>query len=415
MVLLVRLGSQIPIPGIDTSFFKEWFAENANDALNMFSAFTGGSFENFSVFALGITPFITTSIIIQLLSVCFPKLEEMQKDGEYGRKKIEKLTRIFAIVLSLIESLAMTVGFGRSGLLPNMNVARGIVIVMCLCLGSAALIFIGDMITKHGVGNGISVVLVTNILARIPSDLSALFESFVKGKTIAKGTLAAAIILAIILCTTILTIYINEAVRNIPIQYSRTLGGNGVFGSSLKSYLPIKVSLANVIPVIFAASVFSIPQLVATLAGRGYGGGISAFILNCTSQSNWFSITHPEYSIGLILYIVMIFFFGFYYTSINFNSIEIADNLKKQGGVIPGIRPGKPTELYLNKTINKLVLIGTTGLCIIILIPTFFSGAFGANVSFGGTSLIIICSVVIETLNAVESEMQASNYETFLN
>lgn len=415
MIALFRLGSQIPVPGIDLTYFKEWFANNGNDAFNLLSAFTGGSFERFSLFGLGITPFITASIIIQLLAVAIPRLEELQRDGDYGRKKLEKITRIVAVCLAAFESAAMAVGFGRSGLLPNMTILRGIVVVVCLTGGTGLLILMGWLIDKKGIGNGTSVILAVGILAGIPRDFATLFEMFVRPKTLAKGTLAAAVIIAITVLTIVLVVLLNEGVRKIPIQYASKVRNGSKFAGSVKSFLPIKVNLTNVMPVIFASSLLAIPQLFVSIFGKGSGTGPWAFVLGCMSQSNWFDPNRPAYSIGLVVYLALVFFFAFFYASISFNPIEVADNLKKSGATIPGVRQGKPTEEYLKKVVDRLVVIGATGLVIVMLIPLFFSGAFNAGVSFGGTSLIIVVGVILETLEQIESEMQARNYQGFLS
>lgn len=413
IILVVRLGSQIPVPGIDTQYFKQWFAKNGGSAFNIISAFTGGSFERFSLLALGVTPYITSSIIIQLLTIAIPALEELHKDGEHGRKKLEKITRYLAIGLSLMESIAMAIGFGRSRIIPNMSIPRGILVVVCLTAGSALIILLGMAIDKKGIGNGISIILMVNILSGIPSDIISLINLFVYGKKPAKATLAVVIIVAIILLTIIFVIALNEAYRKVPVQYIGKMAGKKSFmGQS--SFIPVKVNMSSVIPVIFASSLLSIPQMFASFLGKGYGSGFSKFFLNAINQNNWFSRTNPEYSLGLLLYVPLIIFFAYFYTSISFNPIEIADNLKKSGASIPGIRAGKPTEEYLGKVIGRMVFIGAVGLIIVVLIPIVSSGMFGANVSFGGTSLIIIVGVILETLEKIESEMQVHNYKGFI-
>ena len=413
MIILVRVGSQIPVPGINTSYFKQWFAKNNDGAFNLFSAFTGGSFENFSIFALGITPYITASIIIQLLSVCIPALEHFQKDGEYGRKKMEWVNRWTAIGLSVVESVCMAYGFGKSGLIPNMSIFRGIIITVFLTGGCGLMIFMGEMIKKHGIGNGISIILAVNILSRIPGSLSALFETFVFNKTIAKGCLSALIIIAIIVATIVLVVTLNDGHRDVPVQYSQKMNGRRLAGTQA-SKIPIKVNVANVMPVIFASSLLSLPQMVASITGKGYGSGISRIILEGVNQNNWFNPSTPWCSIGLVIYIVMLYFFAFFYTSISFNPLEVASNLKKSGGCIPGLRPGKPTEDHLAKVLSHMVVIGATALMVIVFIPTFFNGMFHASVSFGGTSIIIIVGVILETLEQIEAHMQVRKHEGFL-
>lgn len=414
MLVVVRLGSQLPIPGVDRSYFANWFSQQVGDAFNFFDAFTGGSFEEMSIFALNITPYITSSIIIELLTIAIPKLEEMQKDGEEGRKKLTAITRYVTVGLALLESIAMVIGFGRQGLIPDMTAMNVITVVVSLTAGSAFLMWVGERITEKGVGNGISIVLMINILSRVPSDITTLYETFIKPQTVAKGALAAVIILAVIVVTVVLVILLNGATRNIPVQYAKKMQGRKMVGGQSSS-IPLKVNTAGVIPVIFASSLMSMPSIIAAFMGRGNGNGIGSKILKGLSQQNWFSLSNPIYTLGFVLYAVMIVFFAYFYTSITFNPIEVADNMKKQGGFIPGIRPGKPTQDYLGKILNYIIFIGAIGLLIVCTIPIVFNGAFGASVSFGGTSIIIIVGVVLETLKQIESQMLVRNYRGFLS
>ena len=414
MLVVVRLGSQLPIPGVDRSYFANWFSQQVGDAFNFFDAFTGGSFEEMSIFALNITPYITSSIIIELLTIAIPKLEEMQKDGEEGRKKLTAITRYVTVGLALLESIAMVIGFGRQGLIPDMTAMNVITVVVSLTAGSAFLMWVGERITEKGVGNGISIVLMINILSRVPSDITTLYETFIKPQTVAKGALAAVIILAVIVVTVVLVILLNGATRNIPVQYAKKMQGRKMVGGQSSS-IPLKVNTAGVIPVIFASSLMSMPSIIAAFMGRGNGNGIGSKILKGLSQQNWFSLSNPVYTLGFVLYAVMIVFFAYFYTSITFNPIEVADNMKKQGGFIPGIRPGKPTQDYLEKILNYIIFIGAIGLLIVCTIPIVFNGAFGASVSFRGTSIIIIVGVVLETLKQIESQMLVRNYRGFLS
>ena len=414
MLVVVRLGSQLPIPGVDRSYFANWFSQQVGDAFNFFDAFTGGSFEEMSIFALNITPYITSSIIIELLTIAIPKLEEMQKDGEEGRKKLTAITRYVTVGLALLESIAMVIGFGRQGLIPDMTAMNVITVVVSLTAGSAFLMWVGERITEKGVGNGISIVLMINILSRVPSDITTLYETFIKPQTVAKGALAAVIILAVIVVNVVLVILLNGATRNITVQYEKKMHGRKMVGGQSCS-IPLKVNTAGVIPVIFASSLMSMPSIIAAFMGRGNGNGIGSKILKGLSQQNWFSLSNPVYTLGFVLYAVMIVFFAYFYTSITFNPIEVADNMKKQGGFIPGIRPGKPTQDYLEKILNYIIFIGAIGLLIVCTIPIVFNGAFGASVSFGGTSIIIIVGVVLETLKQIESQMLVRNYRGFLS
>ena len=414
MLVVVRIGTQLPIPGVNGSYFSEWFSGNSGSAFGFFDAITGGSFEKMSVFALNITPYITSSIIIQLLTIAIPKLEELQKDGEEGRKKMTAITRYLTVALALMESLAMAIGFGKSGLLLEYNTLNIITAVVTLTAGSTVIMWIGERITENGVGNGISIVLTINIISRIPQDLTLLFEQFVKGKEIAFQVLNLAIIIAIIIAVTVLTVTLQGAERRIPVQYSRKVQGRKQIGGQ-SSYIPLKVNTAGVIPIIFAQSLFMFPLIIMQLLGKSGGNGVGGTILKMLNQSNWCDFKEPIYSIGLIVYIVLVIAFAYFYTSITFNPLEIADNMKKQGGFIPGIRPGKPTSEYLTKILNYIIFIGAVGLVIVAIIPIFFEGAFNASISFGGTSLIIIVGVIIETLKQIESRMLVRNYKGFLN
>lgn len=414
MLVIIRVGSQIPVPGVNSEYFKEWFESMGGDAFNFLDAFTGGSFSSMSILALSITPYITSSIIMQLMTIAIPKLEEMQKDGEDGRKKIAAITRYLTIGLSLFESTTMAIGFGNRGLIQDINAWKVIVVIATLTAGSAFLMWIGEQINEKGVGNGISIVLLINIVSRIPSDLGTLYESFIKGKIIAKALLAALIIAAIIIAVVVLVVILNSAERRIPVQYSKKMQGRKMAGGQT-SHIPLKVNTAGVIPVIFASSIMSIPGIIASLLGKTGGTGIGSQIMAAMSTNNWFNIQHPWYSVGLIFYIVMVIFFAYFYTSITFNPLEVADNIKKQGGFVPGIRPGKPTVDYLTKLLNYIIFIGAAGLTIVAVIPFFFNGVFGANVSFGGTSIIIIVGVILDTLKQIESMMVVRNYKGFLN
>ena len=414
MLVVVRIGTQLPIPGVNGSYFSEWFSGNSGSAFGFFDAITGGSFEKMSGFALNITPYITSSIIIQLLTIAIPKLEELQKDGEEGRKKMTAITRYLTVALALMESLAMAIGFGKSGLLLEYNALNIITAVVTLTAGSTVIMWIGERITENGVGNGISIVLTINIISRIPQDLTLLFEQFVKGKEIAFQVLNLAIIIAIIIAVTVLTVTLQGAERRIPVQYSRKVQGRKQIGGQ-SSYIPLKVNTAGVIPIIFAQSLFMFPLIIMQLLGKSGGNGVGGTILKMLNQSNWCDFKEPIYSIGLIVYIVLVIAFAYFYTSITFNPLEIADNMKKQGGFIPGIRPGKPTSEYLTKILNYIIFIGAVGLVIVAIIPIFFEGAFNASISFGGTSLIIIVGVIIETLKQIESRMLVRNYKGFLN
>jgi preprotein translocase subunit SecY len=414
VLIIIRAGSQIPVPGVDSTFFAEFFKNSSNDAFNFLNAFTGGGFDNFSIFALSITPYITASIIVQLLTIAIPAFEEMHKDGEQGRRKLNKITRWLTIALSIVESLAMCIGF-RNQLLLDWNVMNVIVVVAALTAGSAFLMWIGEQIDDKGVGNGISMVLLINILSRIPSDMVTLYENFVAGKTIARATVAWIIIIGVIVLVTVLVLILNGGERRIPVQYSNKIVGRRTLGGR-SSHIPLKINTSGVIPVIFASSIMSFPAIIMSFTGNtNTGEGVGGRILAMLSSSNWFNPNDWFLTLGLVIYVLLVIFFAYFYTSITFNPMEVADNLKKQGGLIPGIRSGKATQEYLSEMLKYVVFIGAVGLAIVVVIPYVFNGLFNARVSFGGTSLIIIVSVILETLKQIESMMLVRNYKGFLN
>ena len=378
------------------------------------TATTGGSFDNMAIFALNITPYITSSIIIQLLTIAIPKLEEMQRDGEEGRKKLTSITRYLTVALALIESIAMTVGFYRGGYLTSKSPLTVVMVVTGLTAGSAVLMWIGERITEKGIGNGISIVLVINIISRMPEDIGTLWSQFIANKSIPKGILAGVIIIAIIVVMVVFVVVLQDAERRIPVQYSKKLQGRKQAGGQ-STHIPLKVNTGGVIPVIFAQSLLQTPVIIASMLGKGNGTGIGSKILRGMSQSNWCNPEEPVYTIGLVVYLLLIIAFAYFYTQITFNPLEIADNMKRSGGFIPGIRPGKPTSDYLNQILGYIVFIGAIGLSIVAVVPIFFNGVFKADVSFGGTSIIIIVGVVIETLKQIESQMRVRHYKGFLN
>ena len=413
VLVICRLGSQLPIPGIDTDTISQYLNSLLGDSFNLLNSFTGGSFESMSLFALNVTPYITASIIIQLLTIAIPALEELYRDGEDGRKKINNITRFVTLALSVLESAGLAIGFGKQGLLSNYGPLIVIEMIVCLTAGSVFVMWLGEQITDKGVGNGISIILLCNIVSRMPSDLFNLYQKFMEGKQISNVIIAGVIIFLVILGTIIFTIVLNDAERRIPVQYSRKIQGGSQLGG-LGSTLPVKVNTANVMPIIFSSSLLQFPLVIKQLVGAN-PKGTAGFIFNALNQSNWCNPDHWNWSIGLIVYLVLNVIFAYFYTSITFNPMEIANNMKKSGGFIPGIRPGKPTVDYLTKILNYIIFIGACGLIIVQVIPYFFNGVFGANVSFGGTSLIIIVGVVLETIKKIESQMLVRNYTGFLN
>lgn len=414
MLVVIRFGSELPIPGVNTSYFADFFARQTGDAFNFFNAMTGGSFTSMSIFALSITPYITSSIIMQLLTIAIPKLEEMQREGEDGRKKIAEYTRYLTVGLALLESTAMAIGFGGQGLLIDYNAWSVVVAVATMTAGSAFLMWIGERITENGVGNGISMVLLFNIISSLPQDANTLYTKFMTGSNIGVKVTSLIMILAVIIAMVIFVVVLQDGERRIPVQYSKKMVGRKMVGGQ-SSHIPLKVNTAGVIPVIFASSIMSFPVVIAQFFNPDYTtiGGKILLLLN---SSSWCRPETPWYSIGMLVYIVLIVLFAYFYTSITFNPLEVANNMKKAGGFIPGIRPGKPTSDYLNKILNYIIFIGAVALIIIAAIPIMISGFFNiGHLSFMGTSLIIIVSVTLETIKSIESQMIVRNYKGFLN
>ena len=420
-MIIVRIGCNIPVPGVNTSVMQELF--DSNQSLGFLDVMTGGSFSRMSIFALNITPYITASIILQLLTIAIPRLEEMQKDGEDGRRKINEYTRYLSIVLALIEGIALVIGFRNQNMFDETG-SKYVTLtlaVVAMTAGAAFMMWLGEQITEKGVGNGISIVLLINIVARIPSDLSTLYTTFVAGAAnITNAIVAATIIILIIVAMFVFIILLQDGERKIPVQYAKKIQGRKVAGGQ-SSHIPLKVNTAGVIPVIFASSMMTLPIVIASFAGVRPATGPNATIiqklLTVCNQSDWCkfgSWGEFKYSLGLLIYILLVIFFAYFYTSVTFNPLEISNNMKKQGGFIPGVRPGKPTTEYLTNVLNSVIFIGAVGMVIACVLPIFFSGAFGADVSFGGTSLIIVVGVIIETVKQIESLVLVRHYKGFL-
>ena len=415
MLLVIRLGSQLPCPGVDRTYFSSWFAKQSAEAFNFFNAFTGGSFEQMSILALSITPYITSSIIIQLLTIAIPQLEEMQRDGEDGRKKLTAITRYVTVGLALIEGTAMAIGFGNQGLIPAMSSSSAtfftkagsvITVVAALTAGSTFLMWIGERITEKGVGNGTSIVLMINILSRIPSDMNSLFEMFVfkDGQTVAKGALAAVIIIAVILVTIVLVIVLNDATRKIPVQYAKRIVGNKQYGGA-RQYIPLKVNAAGVMPIIFAQAIMFIPITFIGFSNVNDAGGFLHAFTDHTSF--WYNF----------VFAVMIILFTYFYTAITINPTQMAEDMKRNNGFIPGIKPGKKTAEYIDDIMSRITLPGSFFLALVAIMPDF-AGIFGVQAGFaqffGGTSLLILVGVVLDTLQQVESHLLMRHYDGLL-
>ena len=414
MLVIVRIGCQLPLPGTDSSVIKEVLGSLAAGGFGFFDALTGSSFSSMSIFALNITVYITASIIIQLLTIAFPKLEEMQKEGEDGRQKIANITRYLTVGLALLESTAMCIGFGNQGVFGSRSastytwtIISNILILTC---GAVLIMWMGEQITEHGIGNGISIILLINIVSTMPNDFASLYQQFVKGaSSVGMAVVAVIVIVALVIAVVAFIVYLQDGERRIAVQYSQKMQGRRRYGGQ-SSHIPLKVNTAGVIPIIFAASLFQFPVLIASFAT----GGQSPEWTHYFSSSYWFRPAAMKYTLGFLLYVALIIFFAYFYTQITFNPTEVANNIKKQGGFVPGIRPGKPTEEYFAKILKYLIFIGAIGLIIVALVPMLVSGIFNASLSFAGTSLIIVVGVILETAKKIESMMIIRNYSGFL-
>ncbi len=419
-IVIVRLGCLIPVPVINREVFDIWLKNNQL-SLGFLNTLTGGSFEQMSIFALNISPYINASIIMQLLTIAIPKLEEMQKDGEDGRQKINQISRYLTIALAVIESTAMAISFGNSSYFVSGGTTFREVAIMVVSFtaGTAFLMWLGERITERGVGNGISIILLINIVSRLPQDIKTLVERFVTGaSSVIMGIVAAILIIAIIVGMVILIVLLQDAERRIPVQYAKKIQGRKMVGGQSSS-IPLKVNTSGVIPVIFAMSLMQVPVIIASFFGV-QPDRTSTFgrkILYLLSQNKWFDITNDgafKYTFGVVIYIALIIFFAYFYTAVTFNPIEISNNLKKQSGLIPGVRPGKPTTDYLTDILNKIIFIGAISLSIVAVLPIFFTGIFSVQVSFAATSIIIVVGVILETMKQIESMMAVRHYTGFL-
>ena len=398
ILLLYRIGNVIPVPNIDAHALSEYFnAVLSTTILGLYNAMSGSAFSQATVLALSIQPYINASIIIQLLTIAIPALERMSKDeGEEGKKKIEKITRFTTVALGLLMGWAYYMMLkNQAGIITDKSFLAAVVIILTFTAGSAAVMWLGEQITAHGIGNGISMILFANIISGIPAAVNTLFSIKWWVSLIVVIGMAALILFII---------YINDAERRIPVQYAKRVVGRKVYGGQ-STNLPIKVSMSGVMPVIFAQSICSLP---ATICAFVPGWTQGAFYDNFVSSTSWF------YALS---YFVMIFFFGWFYASIQYDPVEIANNLKKNGGFIPGFRPGKPTSDFIKKVINKIVIFGAIYLSIVALLPIIAGNLMPAmgSLAIGGTSVIIVVSVALETVKALEAQMLMRHYKGFLD
>ena len=414
ILIVVRFGSQLPIPEIDSAQISAYLKSTLGDSFNLLNSFTGGSFMQMSVFALSVTPYITSSIIMQLMTIVIPALEEMQKDGEDGRKRMAKITRYVTVVLAVIEGAGLAIGFVNQGALgTNYTTFTIFTMIIALTAGAVLVMWLGERITESGIGNGISIILLVNIVSGMPGDFTSLYNQFMKGKQIGPALIAGCVIVGVVLAVVVFVVILSDAERHIPVQYSKKMQGRKLVGGQ-QSNIPLKVNTAGVIPIIFASSIMQFPIMLQNVLKYENNGFIGKALTSLNS-STWFDASHPKRSIGLLIYIVLVILFAYFYTSITFNPLEISNNMKKQGGFIPGIRPGKPTVDYLNKILKYIIFIGAAGLTIVAVVPFFFNGVFGASVSFGGTSIIIVVGVILETIKQIQSQLLVQNYSGFLS
>ena len=402
IILLFRIGSSIPVPYIDITALAQYFDSVSNTMLGFMNVFAGGGLSNATIFAMSVTPYINASIIIQLLTVAIPALERMVRDGgEEGRKKLSAITRYLGVALGLLQGYSYYVLLRSNSLIEYTDFWHGLVIVLTFTAGTALIMWMGELITKNGVGNGISILLFAGIVSRGPAMVSSLVEMIRGGLSWVVAALVVLVSLAII----VFVVIISDAERRIPIQYAKRVVGRKMYGGQ-STHLPIKVNASGVMPIIFAASIMSLPATIKMMVNP-QAGSLSDTIFN------WFSSNHPVY---IVLYILLIFMFSYFYAAIQFNPIEIANNLKKNGGFIPGFRPGRPTSDFITKALGKVTFLGAIFLSIVAGIPLIV-GALNSSLSsvaLGGTSVLIVVGGALETVRQLESQLMMRNYKGFL-
>ena len=400
MIVVFRIGATIPVPGVDTSIIKAMVGNNS--LLSLYNMFTGGAFSNFTLFALGIGPYITASIILQLLTIGFESLDELQKSGEEGKKKINKYTKYTALALALVQAIGITLGVIK-GLraLKTDNIFFISTIILTLVSASMLLMWIGDKITEKGLGNGSSIIIFVGIISRVPIDIMSAINKVQNGKL---AIWAAVMLVVVILLTIMAVTYIQEATRKIPVQYAKRVVGRKTYGGQ-SSHIPMKVNQSGVIPVIFASSLLAFPQTIAMFMGSDAQNFVQTYL-------------SPNGDIGFWIFrsleVLLIVFFAYFYTTVSFNTEDIANNMKNNGGFIPGIRPGKPTIDYLNRILSRLTLAGAIFLAIISLIPAFVTHFMNVQMNLAGTSLLIVVGVALELKKQLESNLVMRSYQGFL-
>ncbi len=394
MFAFIRIGAHVTVPGIDTVALTSMMNDQ-NNVLNLMDIVTGGAFKTMALFALGVGPYITASIIMQLLQIAITKLEELAKEGEIGRKKINKYTRYVTLGLALIQGSATTLTLRNQGILASQSIWTFLVVDIGLIAGSMLVMWIGEQITQKGVGNGISLIIFINIIARLPKDVYAMFQT--------AGYVKPIIIILLFILVIGFVVLMSQGERRIPVQYAKRTVGRKVYGGQ-SQHIPVKVNLAGVLPIIFAMSIMNFPEIITNL----FGGTTNQVWSQILLYLRW---THP---VGTVIYVVLIFAFAFFYSTIAFNPMEIASNMKKGSGFVPGIRPGKPTSDYLSDVATRITLLGAIFLAILAVLPLVFQLVFKVQVAFSGTSLLIVVGVALETLKQIESQMLMRHYKGFL-
>jgi len=400
MLLVIRLGSSVPVPYMDKNIISQIFQAGEGGLLQFLNLMSGGTLKNFSIFALSIYPYITASIIVQLLTIAIPRLEELAKEGEEGRKKINRYTRYGALILAFVQAIGTTFGLFRNALIADSSLQRAVVIIS-LVAGTSLLMWIGDLITEKGIGNGTSLIIFIGIVSSLPATIISYAQLAMLGVSYAIKLVLFAIIAVLIVAV---VVALQEGERRIPVQYAKRVVGRKMYGGQ-STHIPLKVSMAGVIPVIFSTSLLAFPQTIALF----FTGSTPEWMIK------YFTV---QGSVGVwvysILNVLLILFFTYFYTGIQFNTVEYAKNLQQYGGFIPGIRPGKPTSDYLNKVITRLTFVGGLSLALLASLPIILSHIFKLNINFGGTAIIIVVGVALETVKQIESELLMRNYKGFL-
>jgi preprotein translocase subunit SecY len=404
ILLIYRVGNAVPVPYVDVEALSEYFQSTlSNTVLGLYNAMSGSAFSKATVFALSIQPYINSSIIMQLLCIGIPALERLSKDGgEEGRKKIASITRYVTVALALLMGFSYYIMLRNYSLLTQNGFLTGLVVVLTFTAGSAFIMWLGEQITEFGIGNGISIILFASIISRIPNTVSTSITNIVGG---AQSIFGVVVILILALALVLVIVFVNEAERKIPIQYAKQMRGRKMYGGQ-STYLPIKVNMSGVMPIIFAQSIASLPATILTFVNTSNSGKVMKFFLNITDTSG---------VVYAIVYFLLIIGFGYFYAAVQYNPIEIANNLKKNGGFIPGFRAGRPTAEFIQKVIHKIVLFGSLYLGIVAILPIIISNISGySSLAIGGTSVIIVVGVALETMRALEAQMMMRNYKGFL-